>query len=136
MDAVFVLLNFRNEIVWQRTLAKGLMTRGTTIAAAQKMNLRWIGIDSTNLAISLIRHRLRDTYGDHIEKTYQVVGEPMSVTDAEGLAATDEDQFQWWALGLVGARPAKKKKGRTKALTAGSIFTTTIPGRRSRSSSR
>ena len=58
-----------------------------------------------------IRHRLRDTYGDDIEQTYQVIGEPVSVQDAEALAAADPYQFQWWALGLVGARPAEGKKG-------------------------
>ena len=47
---------------------------GTTIAAAQKLGRRWIGIDVTNLAITLIRHRLRDTHGDDIEQTYQVIG--------------------------------------------------------------
>jgi hypothetical protein len=84
---------------------------GTTIASAQKLGRAWIGIDVTNLAIGLIRHRLRDTYGDDIEKTYQVVGEPVSVADAEALAESDPYQFQWWTLGLVGARPADEKKG-------------------------
>ena len=84
---------------------------GTTIAAAQALGRRWIGIDVTNLAITLIRHRLRDTYGDDIEQTYQVIGEPVSVPDAEALATSDPYQFQWWALGLVGARPAEGKKG-------------------------
>ncbi len=84
---------------------------GTTIASAQRLNRRWIGIDITNLAITLIRHRLRDTYSDDIEQTYEVIGEPVSVPDAEALAASDPYQFQWWALGLVGARPAEGKKG-------------------------
>ena len=84
---------------------------GTTIAAAQKLGRRWIGIDVTNLAITLIRHRLRDTHGDDIEQAYQVIGEPVSVQDADALAAADPYQFQWWALGLVGARPAEGKKG-------------------------
>ena len=84
---------------------------GTTIASAQRLNRRWIGIDITNLAITLIRHRLRDTYSDDIEQTYEVIGEPVSVPDAEALAAADPYQFQWWALGLVGARPAEGKKG-------------------------
>ena len=43
---------------------------GTTIASAQRLRRAWIGIDVTNLAITLIRHRLRDTYGDDIEQTY------------------------------------------------------------------
>ena len=84
---------------------------GTTIASAQRLNRRWIGIDITNLAITLIRHRLRDTYSDDIEQTYEVIGEPVSVPDAKALAAADPYQFQWWALGLVGARPAEGKKG-------------------------
>ena len=84
---------------------------GTTIAAAQALGRRWIGIDVTNLAITLIRHRLKDAYGDDIEPAYQVIGEPVSVPDAEALAAADPYQFQWWALGLVGARPAEGKKG-------------------------
>lgn len=84
---------------------------GTTVASAQRLNRRWIGIDVTNLAITLIRHRLRDAHGEEVEKTYHVVGEPVSVPDAEVLAASDPYQFQWWALGLVGARPAEGKKG-------------------------
>jgi hypothetical protein len=83
---------------------------GTTIASAQRLNRKWIGIDITNLAIGLIRHRLTDAYGD-ISNTYQVIGDPVSVADAATLAASDPYQFQWWALGLVGARPAEGKKG-------------------------
>jgi len=82
---------------------------GTTIAAAQKLNRKWIGIDITNLAISLIRHRLADTFGSGAE--YEVVGEPVSLPDAAQLAQDDPYQFQWWALGLVGARPVEGKKG-------------------------
>ena len=84
---------------------------GTTVAAAQKLNRRWIGIDITHLAIGLIRHRLRDTYGEHIEATYKIIGEPVDVSGAADLAVSDPYQFQWWALGLVGARPAEGKKG-------------------------
>ena len=89
---------------------------GTTVATAQGLRLKWIGIDITNLAITLIRHRLRDTYGDDIEQTYQVIGEPVSVPDAEALAAADPYQFQWWALGLVGARPVDGKKGADRGI--------------------
>lgn len=89
---------------------------GTTVAAAQRLNRRWIGIDITNLAITLIRHRLRDAYGDAIEESYQIIGEPVSLPDAAALAAADPYQFQWWALGLVGARPAEGKKGADKGI--------------------
>ena len=89
---------------------------GTAVAAAQKLNRRWIGIDITHLAIGLIRHRLRDSYGEQIDATYKVIGEPVSEQDAEELAETDPYQFQWWALGLVGARPTEGKKGPDKGI--------------------
>ncbi len=82
---------------------------GTTIAAAQRLNRRWIGIDITSLAISLIRHRLADTFGK--DASYEVLGEPVSLPDAAKLARDDPYQFQWWVLGLVGARPVEQKKG-------------------------
>lgn len=89
---------------------------GTTIAAAQKLGRRWIGIDITHLAISLIKQRLDDTHGMAIRTTYEVIGEPTSVADAAVLASSDPYQFQWWALGLVGARPAEGKKGADKGI--------------------
>ena len=83
---------------------------GTTIAAATKLNRRWIGIDVTALAISLIRSRLTDTFGAN-NAQYEVIGEPVSLPDAVKLAKDDPYQFQWWALGLVHARPVEQKKG-------------------------
>ena len=100
---------------------------GTTIDAAQKLGRRWIGIDITHLAINLIRHRLKDTYGEEINKTYEVIGEPTSVPDARVLAAQDPYQFQWWALGLVGARPVAEKKGADKGID-GRLFFHDEPG--------
>lgn len=42
---------------------------------------------------------------------YRVLGEPTTAEDATQLAQEDPYQFQWWALGLIGARPAEGKKG-------------------------
>lgn len=84
---------------------------GTTIAVAQRLNRRWIGIDITHLAIGLIKSRLRDAFGEAVKETYNVIGEPTAVPDAEQLAKDDPYQFQWWALGLVGARRTEQKKG-------------------------
>ena len=39
---------------------------GTTIDAAEKLGRDWIGIDVTQLAISLIKNRLQDTYGNRL----------------------------------------------------------------------
>jgi SAM-dependent methyltransferase len=82
---------------------------GTATAAAQKLKRRWIGIDITHLAITLIKHRLQSAFGKKAH--YTVIGEPVDIGGAKELAAQDPYQFQWWALGLVGARPAEQKKG-------------------------
>ena len=87
---------------------------GTTIAAAQKLGRNWIGIDVTHLAIGLIKTRLRDSFGDLAR--YEVKGEPTTAEDAAALAESDKYQFQWWALGLVGARPVDEKKGADKGI--------------------
>ena len=95
---------------------------GTSIAAAQRLKRQWIGIDITSLAISLIRHRLTDAFGGQAE--YEVVGEPVSLPDAAELAKDDPYQFQWWALGLVGARPVEQKKGADKGIDGRIYFHT------------
>ena len=80
---------------------------GTTVAVAQRLERRWVGIDITHLAIALIKHRLESAFGK--AATYKVIGEPTTVEDAKVLAESDPYQFQWWALGLVGARGVEKK---------------------------
>jgi len=89
---------------------------GTTTAVAQKLKRRWVGIDITHLAVALIRHRLEDMFGEKIRKTYEVLGEPTDLSGAKQLAKDDPYQFQWWALGLVGARPVEQKKGADKGI--------------------
>ncbi len=82
---------------------------GTSILEAENLNRQWIGIDITHLAISLIRHRLHDTFGNELHP-YEVIGEPEDVGSAGALAKQDRYQFEWWALGLVDARPARDKR--------------------------
>ena len=89
---------------------------GTAVAVAQRLKRNWLGIDITHLAITLIKHRLRSSFGDEVAKEYKVIGEPVSLPDAETLAKEDPYQFQWWALGLVGARPVEQKKGADKGI--------------------
>ena len=61
---------------------------GTAIAAAQRLGRRWIGIDTTHLAINLTRHRLRGCLwnADIAQDTYAVIGEPEDLAGAEALA--------------------------------------------------
>jgi hypothetical protein len=93
---------------------------GTAISVAQRLKRQWIGIDITHLAITLIKHRLENAYQGAAK--YKVIGEPVSRSDAEVLAATDPYQFQLWALGLVGARPSELKKGADKGIDGRLFF--------------
>ena len=81
---------------------------GTTIAAAQKLGRKWIGIDVTHLSIALMKYRLQEMFPD---ATFKTVGEPESAAAAQYLAEHDRFQFEWWALSLVKARPAGGQKG-------------------------
>lgn len=103
---------------------------GTTIAVAQRLSRHWIGIDITHLAISLIKHRLQDAFGDEVK--YQVVGEPVALAGAEALAKDDPYQFQWWALGLVGARPVDQKKGADHGIDGRLYFHDEAKGRKTK----
>ena len=89
---------------------------GTTVQVAQRLNRRWIGIDITHLAIGLIKKRLSDAFGPEIKNTYEVIGEPTDYAGAAQLAEEDKYQFQWWALGQVGARPTDQKKGADRGI--------------------
>ena len=75
---------------------------GTSIAAAQKLGRRWVGIDITYLSIALQKNRLSTAFPD---TKYRVIGEPTTLHDARQLAQDDRFQFQWWALSLLRARP-------------------------------
>jgi site-specific DNA-methyltransferase (adenine-specific) len=84
---------------------------GTAVAAAQKLNRRWVGIDITHLSISLMKYRLKDNFDLAAGKDYRVLGEPEDLESARQLARDDRYQFQWWALSLLGARPSGGESG-------------------------
>jgi len=84
---------------------------GTAVVAAQSLGRRWIGIDITHLAITLIKHRLHDKFeGTGVQLEYEVIGEPTDLESARMLAQEDPFQFELWALGLLNARPIEKKQ--------------------------
>jgi site-specific DNA-methyltransferase (adenine-specific) len=93
---------------------------GTAVAVAERLKRRWIGIDITHLAITLMKTRLKDSFGESV--SFKVIGEPVSIPDAAALAEADPYQFQWWALGLVEARPVEQKKGADKGIDGKIIF--------------
>ncbi|EFH79607.1 DNA methyltransferase [Ktedonobacter racemifer] len=75
---------------------------GTAIAAAQKLERKWIGIDVTHLSIALQKYRLEAMFPGI---KFKIVGEPEDMSAAYQLAKDDRYQFQWWALSLVRAKP-------------------------------
>jgi len=87
---------------------------GTTVAVAQKMGVRWIGIDITHLAIQTIRKRF-DGAGVNKE-TYEIRGVPVDLNSAKALAEEDPYEFEYWAISLTislkgeEVRPLKDKK--------------------------
>ena len=83
---------------------------GTAVHAAQNLKRKWIGIDITHLAISLIEKRLRGAFKNGL--VFEVHGTPKDLDAARDLAMRDKYQFQWWAVSLVEAQPFQgKKKG-------------------------
>jgi site-specific DNA-methyltransferase (adenine-specific) len=94
---------------------------GTTVVASEKLNRRWIGIDITHLAITLVKTRLEQFFGPRLRK-YEVIGTPIDNDGAIALAKQDRYQFQWWALGLIGARPFDNNKKGPDGGVDGYIF--------------
>jgi DNA modification methylase len=97
---------------------------GTAVVAAQKLDRRWIGIDITYLAIAVMQARLRDIFDIEV----QIEGSPTEVDGARKLAQQLPDgreQFELWALTLVGAMPQGgiQKKGADKGVDGVITFT-------------
>ena len=98
---------------------------GTTLDAVETLNQenpnetprKWIGIDITHLAIDLIKSRLATRFGLS-RGDYDVIGEPTTLEEALALRDENRYQFQYWALGLIAARPwgEEKKKGKDRGI--------------------
>lgn len=94
---------------------------GTCIAAAQKLDRHWVGIDITHLAITMHKLRLKGNFGLEPKVDYRVIGEPEDIAGAQQLAKDDRYQFQWWALSLIEGNPIggggkQGKKGSDKGI--------------------
>jgi DNA modification methylase len=78
---------------------------GTTVAVAQRLGRRWIGIDITYQSISLIMKRLQDKYPadwPEIEAGILLDGVPRDIASAKALATRKDDrtrkEFEKWAV--------------------------------------
>lgn len=93
---------------------------GTTVAVAQRLNRRWIGIDITYQSISLILKRLEDKYPaewPQIEADILLDGVPRDLASAVALANRRDDktrkEFEKWAVLTYSRNQARinEKKG-------------------------
>ncbi|MBX9881933.1 MAG: site-specific DNA-methyltransferase [Sphingomonas sp.] len=93
---------------------------GTTVAVAQRLGRRWIGIDITYQSISLILKRLQDRYPDDwpaIEAAIKLDGVPRDLESAMALANRRDDktrkEFEKWAVLTFSNNQARinEKKG-------------------------
>ena len=92
---------------------------GTAVAAAHKLDRKWIGIDVTHLAVALMKNRLKTAFDLDPVKDYDVVGEPQDEGGARALFEQDPYQFQYWAVSLLEASPSRsRRRAPTGASTA------------------
>jgi DNA modification methylase len=93
---------------------------GTTVAVAQSLERKWIGIDITFQSISLILKRLEDKYPDtfdDIEQNILLDGVPRDLASAVALANRKDDktrkEFEKWMILTYSKNQARinEKKG-------------------------
>ena len=82
---------------------------GTAVAVAERLKRWWIGIDITYLAINLVQRRLKDHHPTDLSP-FEIIGAPTDLASAEALKEISPHQFEWWAVDMVDARPAKDHK--------------------------
>lgn len=96
---------------------------GTTIAAALRLERRWIGIDITARAIDIIIDRLRRNFPEQAD-SYVLAQYPYSAPDALRLAKEDKFHFQRWALEKLGVKTSDIKPGADRGIDGKLYFLT------------
>jgi DNA modification methylase len=75
---------------------------GTTVAVAERLNRRWIGMDITYQSISLILKRIEEHFGIDAINNIELNGVPEDFASAEALANKQDDrtrkEFEKWAV--------------------------------------
>lgn len=98
------------------TVLDGFCGCGTTLDAAEGLNRNWIGIDISPIAISLIKRRLKDTYGEGLSK-FEVRGTPTTENSAKELWKQNPFAFQdWWLTEFEVFSTTFGKKGADKGI--------------------
>ena len=103
---------------------------GTTVAVAQRLKRKWIGIDITYHSISLVLRRLEDKFGKAILDKIATDGIPRDMTSAEALAHKKDDRLRkefekWSVLTYTNNRAIiNEKKGADAGIDAVAYFMT------------
>ncbi len=103
---------------------------GTTIAVAEKLGRKWIGIDITYQSISLILRRLEAQFGKSVLDTITLNGVPKDMASAQALALKKDDrvrkEFEKWAVLTYSNNRAiiNDKKGGDKGIDGIAYFMT------------
>ena len=75
---------------------------GTTLAVAQRLKRRWVGMDIAYQAISLALKRLEDSFGRSVLESVSLRGIPVDMDSALALANKKDEclpnEFEKWAL--------------------------------------
>jgi hypothetical protein len=75
---------------------------GTSVAVAERLNRKWVGMDITYQSISLILKRLEEHFGISTIQNIQINGVPQDIESAEALARKPDDrtrkEFEKWAV--------------------------------------
>jgi len=104
---------------------------GTTVAVAQAMERKWIGIDITYQSIALILRRLEDAFGNAVADKIKVDGIPRDMASAQALANRKDErvrkEFEKWAVLTYTNNRAviNEKKGADAGIDGIAYFRTT-----------
>lgn len=80
---------------------------GTAMAVAHRLNRKWIGIDISPTAISLIEKRI-ESLGAITGKDFDSIGMPTTLTE---LKALEPFEFQNWVVNEMQAKQSPRKSG-------------------------
>ena len=103
---------------------------GTTIAVAQNLERKWIGIDITYQSISLVLRRIEKAFGRSALESVKTDGIPRDMQSAEALAHRKDDrlrkEFEKWAVLTYTNNRAviNEKKGADAGIDATGYFIT------------
>jgi site-specific DNA-methyltransferase (adenine-specific) len=103
---------------------------GTTVAVAQKLKRKWIGMDITFQSISLVLRRLEHTFGPEVLQGVITDGIPRDMESAQALAHKKDDrlrkEFEKWAVLTYTNNRAviNDKKGADAGVDARAFFKT------------